>query len=694
MTARGPEGTSARGRLMPLPQQVVELSGPGLGARTLLRPGYRQARTARLERAVARYLAQRPGGDSVDSTRVALEIDCAQQGASWPALDDDESYQIEITPAAVRISAECEWGVLRGLATLAQLTDTDGSIPAARVQDAPRFSWRGLTLDVARHFLPLPDLLRTLDGMALCRMNVLHLHLTDDQGFRFPSAAFPRLASPEAYSREALATLVRHAADLGIRVVPELDMPGHVSSWLTAYPEWGAGPAAPSRRFGVHEACLDPTRPQVLEAVDTLLGELADVFPDAYLHVGGDEVHPAWWTRSESIRAAMVALGVQTVQDLQARFSAHVAQRVAALGRRMLAWDEALHPALPVHVAVQSWRGATARNRALDAGHDCIVSGNYYLDLMFPADVHYGFDPAAAESALVAREDALGDDPRLAHVAAGMRWTRHWREVAPLPQRGLPRGRLLGGAACLWAELVDADALDVRLWSRLPVLAERFWSASDVVDVGDMQHRLRRLQSLLPRAGIDLAARVQAGLARAGVAPAWMPLIEMLEPVKWYARLLGAEALAARLSGREMPLSRPYSADTPLDRVVDALPPESVAAHELAALCAGFAASDPAEGAAAAADDGAERRAAARTRLLALAAAWRGLPPSGAGPSELEPLALRLIELGRVLVGVLEGQLTRAQALALLDELATPVGEYQLAPVSVLRAWLSDRPQA
>lgn len=671
MTARGPEQRSVRERLMPLPQQVVWLSEPVPGAAARLQPVYSQVRTARLERAVARYLALGPDAQGAECPTATLEIDCAQASAPWPALDDDESYRIEITPAAVRISAACEWGVLRGLATLAQLTDADGSLPAVRVQDAPRFPWRGLTLDVARHFLPLPDLLRTLDGMALCRMNVLHLHLTDDQGFRFPSAAFPRLASADAYSREALIALVDYAADRGIRVVPELDMPGHVSSWLTAYPDWGAGPAMPSRRFGVHEACLDPTRPQVLEAVDTLLGELAEVFPDAYLHVGGDEVHPAWWTRSESIRNAMAALGLDSVQDLQARFSAHVAQRVAALGRRMLAWDEALHPTLPAHVAVQSWRGATARDRALDAGHDCIVSGNYYLDLMFPADVHYGFDPAAAESALVTREDALGDDPRLAHVAAGMRWTRHWREAAPLPPRGLPRGRVLGGAACLWAELVDADALDVRLWSRLPALAERFWSASDVQDVGDMRRRLRGLQSALPRAGIDLAAQVHAGLKRAGVAPAWMPLIEMLEPVKWYARLLGADALAARLAGREMPLSRPYTADTPLDRVVDILPPEAVAAHDLADDCAAAAAGD----------------AAARDRLLARAAGWRALPVSGAGPVELEPLAERLIDLGRLLTSVLAEDLTRAAALARLGDLEAPVGEYVLAPVPVLRAF-------
>ncbi|MFM7120412.1 MAG: beta-N-acetylhexosaminidase, partial [Gammaproteobacteria bacterium] len=657
-------------------------AGPGPGAR--LSVVYARTRTARLERAVARYLATRPDADAdADSAAraaklddgaraVTLEVDCAAPGARWPALDDDESYALEISPRGVRISATAEWGVLRGLATLTQLTEPDGGLPAVRVQDAPRFSWRGLTLDVARHFVPLPDLLHTLDGMALCRMNVLHLHLTDDQGFRFPSVAFPRLASTEAYSRDALATLVDAAADRGIRVVPELDMPGHVSSWLTAYPEWGAGPATPSRRFGVHEACLDPTLPAVQNAVAQLLAELAEVFPDAYLHIGGDEVHPAWWSRSTSIRAAMTALGLERVSDLQAHFNAQLATCVAALGRRLLAWDEVLHPALPPGVTVQSWRGATARDRAQDAGYDCVVSAHYYLDLFFPADVHYGFDPAAPTPELIALEDALGDDPRLAHIAAGMRWTHQWREASALPAGAAGRGRLLGGSACLWAELVDAEALDTRLWSRLPAVAERFWSAPDVADVRDMRQRLRQVQALLPRVGIDLEARLRAALHRAGVSASWTPLIEMLEPVKWYARLLGADALAARLAGREMPLSRPYTADTPLNRVVDALPPEAIGAHDLADTCAAVSAGDT----------------HARARLEALARAWQALPPAGAGPAELAPLAERLIALGLVLGAVLDGALDPTVASARLDDLDAPIGEYLLAPVAVLRAWL------
>jgi hexosaminidase len=605
-------------------------------------------------------------------------VDCGAVGAALPALGDDERYRIEIAADRVVLGAPCEWGVLRGLATLTQLAVANGGLPGVVIDDAPRFPWRGLTLDVARHFIGIDALLATLDAMALFKLNVLHLHLTDDQGFRFPSRAFPLLASPQAYRREELERLVRHAADRGIRVVPELDMPGHTTSWLTAYPEWGCRQGEPSRRFGVHKACLDPTNPAVDAAVGTLLAEVAEVFPDRWLHIGGDEVHPEWWTTTPSVQAHMAAHGIATAADLQADFNRRVAANVAALGRRTVAWDEVLHPDLPAEVLVQSWRGATARDRALNRGHDCIVSANYYLDLFFPADVHYRFDPEAPEAALVALEDGLEEDPRLAHVAAGMRWTRHWREPGDGRAEGRPfdrtPGRVLGGEACLWSELVNEAVLHVRLWSRLPAVAERFWSPASVGESADMRRRLRGSIGVLAATGIDIVAQSANLVARAGVTDAWRPLIEQLEPVKWYARLLGADALAARLDGREMPLARPYHADTPLDRVADGLLPEAFAAWDLEHLCSDVLRGD----------------ARASLALRELARAWQALPPRGAGPAELEPLAGRLAAVGALLLDVLDGRVTRGAALETLAAAATPVGEYLLAAVPVLMRWLAD----
>ncbi|MEQ9004393.1 MAG: family 20 glycosylhydrolase [Pseudomonadales bacterium] len=657
--------------LMPWPAELTRLPGAGLPARTLLEASFDGVDTPRLRRALKRFAAAR-APRAPDGPVCLLQVTCRSASARWPALDDDEGYELTIGDGQVRLTAAAEWGVLRGLATLTQLCG-GGPLPALRIADAPRFPWRGLMLDVARHFLPLRDLLRTLDGMALCKLNVLHLHLTDDQGFRFASRCFPRLASREHYSAQDLDALVAAAADRGIRVVPELDVPGHTASWLQAYPEWGSGNPAPTRRFGVHDECLDPTRPVTRTTVVALFEELAGVFPDRYLHLGGDEVRALWWQADPAVRRYMAEHGLADAAALQARFTAQVAAAIAALGRRPLAWDEVLHPDMAEGLTVQAWRGVTARDRALAAGCDCVLSAPYYLDLNFPADVHAGFDPGAPQAELLAREDALGADPRLAHVAAGMAWTRHWRNQPPLPQRR-PPGRLLGGEACLWSELVDRRVLDVRLWSRLPALAERFWSSA-IPDAAPATRLPAVLAALPGWAGIDVAGDVRRLTAAAGVQPAWPPRVDALEPVKWYGRLLGEQALQARLRGREMPKARPYDADTPLNRVVDALPPESPLTAPLTAWLEAERAGD----------------ADAVARLLDLARTWSALPRSGAGPAELDAAAARLIELGELLAAVLDGRADRDEALPRLRAAQTPLGEYLVAPAFVLAAWLDRR---
>ena len=245
----------------------------------------------------------------------ALSIDCAITAPAYPQLGDEESYRLEVAATgSVRLDAPTEWGVLRGLATLVQLGRAGASdieLPVVIIEDAPRFPWRGLMVDVARHFLSIGTLHRTLEAMAFVKLNVLHLHLTDDQGFRFPSTAYPKLPEiggrGEFYRVAELEGLVERAAGLGIRVIPELDVPGHVTSWLTAYPEFASRdtPMQPSERFGVHEAALDPANEFLYPALETLFREVAAIFPDAFLHIGGDEVEGSWWRDSLPIRRFM-----------------------------------------------------------------------------------------------------------------------------------------------------------------------------------------------------------------------------------------------------------------------------------------------------------------------------------------------------------------------------------------------------
>src|SRR5262245_39165018 len=280
--------------LMPWPRRVTRTDATLALTEPTWSIEWAGVRTLRLERTIERF-AERMAGASGGGAR--LTIDCAAASAPYPDLDDDESYSLTIDSDEARVTAATEWGVLRGIATLVQINAVGRVLPGVLIADAPRFAWRGLMVDGARHFISVGTLLRTLDAMALVKLNVLHLHLTDDQAFRFGSRAFPELAALGSdgnfYSEGDLGEIVMRAAELGIRVVPEIDMPGHTTSWLAAHPELGTVPETrePSERFGVHSACLDPTREDVYDALGRLFDDLARVFPDRFVHIGGDEVN-------------------------------------------------------------------------------------------------------------------------------------------------------------------------------------------------------------------------------------------------------------------------------------------------------------------------------------------------------------------------------------------------------------------
>ena len=492
-------------------------------------------------------MARLPGRSLV----IAFEIEGA--ALAVPGLADSYEYRLTLNETW-SIRAATEWGALSALATLVQLV-ADGSPAATEVHDAPHYPWRGVMIDTVRHFITLDTLKRTLDVMAFYKLNVLHLHLTDDQGFRFRSDAYPELASHDAYSAAELRDLVSYAADQAIRVVPEIDVPGHATSWLAAHPDWAVdgirGVDGPSTRFGVHDVCLDIDNADVRAAVDTLLGEFADMFPDEFVHFGGDEVG----------------------RDCTA-FYRHVVATLQRLGKRAIGWDECLHGGLRQDTVIQAWRGIEARDAALAAGHDCVVSAPYYLDLFYPADVHFAFDPASATKA---DEQGMADHPRLARVREGLTWMSGFGEFPDLPVR--PGGRVLGGEACLWSELVTDELLDTRLWSRMPAIAERFWNGREA-DVEDVYERAAKTRSTLATLGI--LAQDNAALFRDY--PDLASLIEMLEPVKWYLRSLGVAEFQRRVSGLgSSGEERPYATTTPLDRIVDRIPPESLATRRAAA---------------------------------------------------------------------------------------------------------------
>lgn len=597
----------------------------------------------------------------------------------------DESYRIDVLADEICIHAVTWVGVQRAQQTLAQLLAQSllagaNALPCVRINDAPEQAWRGLLLDVARHFIELPALLRTLDGMAHHKLNVLHLHLTDDQAFRFPSRAFPKLnAGRPAYRLEELELLVSHAASLGIRVVPELDMPGHVTCWLAAYPEWSLFPVQATDRFGVHPACLDPTSERTYEVIGTLLDEFAEVFTDDCVHTGGDEVHPRWWRDHPDTQKFMAEQGYSETRDLQAYFNTRVDRLLAQRNKTTLVWDEAVHEQLPAKTLVQAWRGMTARDAALNAGHDCIVSAPYYLDLFYPADLHSMFAPQLPLAEAIAAEDAMLADERLQHVAGGLEWTKQWRERNADSRVHTERGRVIGAEACLWSELVDNELLDVRLWSRLPLLAELFWSnKSSPNDYTRLSHSLTSWRffggpDLVPALCGTVSADQLDLLAPTGITAELTELLAVLEPVKWYARLLGAEALAARLQGSEMPQARPYHLGSALRGVADVLSPQSYRTAQLAQLLERWFAAPLTE------DD--------RQVLLRWIVDWRAqlavlhdLELREEQQAKLEPLAKNLLAFSDLLAELVDTIGTKALGAA--AELYTHVD------VDRLRGWL------
>jgi N-acetyl-beta-hexosaminidase len=284
-------------------------------------------------------------------------------------LDEDESYQLQVSDQKVQLTAPTVVGALRGVETLLQLLSVDRSgsyFPAVKVQDQPRFHWRGLLIDVGRHYQPPEVLKRNLDAMAAVKLNVFHWHLTEDQGFRVESKKFPRLHQLGSdglyYTQDQIREIIDYARERGIRVVPEFDIPGHSTSWLVGHPELGSapGPYTIERGAGIFEPALDPTREEVYKFLDIFLGEMASLFPDAYMHIGGDENEGKQWDRNPKIQAFMKEKGIKDNHALQAYFNTRVLKILEKHKKKMIGWDEILQPELPKNAVIHSWRGPAA----------------------------------------------------------------------------------------------------------------------------------------------------------------------------------------------------------------------------------------------------------------------------------------------------------------------------------------------
>ncbi|HXP68291.1 MAG TPA: family 20 glycosylhydrolase, partial [Candidatus Dormibacteraeota bacterium] len=405
--------------------------------------------------------------------------------------------------------------------------------------------WRGLTIDVSRHFISVATLKRNIDGMAAVKMNVLHLHLSDDQGFRIASSQFPKLvemgSDGQYFTKAEIRDLIDYASDRGVRVVPEFDMPGHSTAWFVGYPELasGPGPYQIERRWGIFDPVMDPSREQTYEFLDKFIGEMSELFPDHYFHIGGDEVNGKQWDANPKIQEFMRVHNLKNNQGLQEYFTLRVQKIVSKHHKIMVGWDEILAQGMPKDSVIQSWRGQDSLAAAAKQGYSGILSSGYYLDAMAPAKKYYSVDPMSDADATLNADQ---------------------------------QKRILGGEACMWAEFITDDNIDSRIWPRAAAISERLWSASQVQDVNSMYIRLSAVSRYLELLGLRHRSNVRLMLSRmAGTdnIAALLTLADVAEPASLQIR----EEEAEKAGGIQ-------TSDIPLNRMVDAVLPESEIARQ------------------------------------------------------------------------------------------------------------------
>jgi hexosaminidase len=592
-----------------------------------------------------------------ESEGPALIIHCEGEGQRVQSLDEDESYHLTVSQSGIELSAPNPLGIMHGLQTLLQLVKPgpDGwFVPDVRIDDSPRFAWRGLMIDVSRHFMPLDQIKRNIDGMAAVKLNVLHLHLSDDEGFRVESKRAPRLTETASdgqfYTQVQIRQLIAYARDRGIRIVPEFDVPGHAVSWLVAYPQLASGPAPQGLVRSEHDQLrppLDPTNEATYKLLNRVFGEMEKQFPDAYFHIGGDEVNGKYWDQDARIQAWMRDHNIKDDHALQTYFTMRVQKIVSRHGKHMEGWDEILDGDLPKDSLIQSWRGADSLANSARLGYKTVLSAGYYLDLMYPASQYYAVDPLAGPSASLTSEQ---------------------------------QSNIIGGEAAQWTEYVTPENLDNRLWPRAAAIAERLWSPASVTDLNSMYRRLAVVSRNLEWLGLQHVSGSRRMLGR--IAGDDMPprlldtLAVTVEPVKEYDR----------------EKTQVYDGEAPLNHLVDAIPPESDQARYVISLA-----------------QRAVQDASLRPELRAIFIKWRDNDaliepylPTSMLRKPLVPLSQNLSTLGSIGLNALDtiesGRTVTADQrkaqLAKIDDCAAHHAEMFLVVTPTVRALVEAEPGA
>ncbi len=448
-------------------------------------------------------------GDEADA-QVRLSVDA---GAGL----GDEGYRLIVDDEGAIIVGNDPAGVFYGAQTLRQLLPADAyrdaplgngewTLPAVSITDAPRFAWRGVMLDVARHFQPKREVLRFIDLMAMHKLNVLHLHLTDDQGWRVEIRRYPKLTEDASwrtesqlgssrppvfdgrphggfYTQDDIREIVSYAKARHVTVVPEIDVPGHSQAAIHAYPELGESGRIPvGTQWGIFEDVLAVTD-EVLEFYRNVFDELMELFPGTYIHVGGDECPKAQWKKSESAQRRIKEEGLADEDELQGWFVRRLNDHLNARGRRLVGWDEILEGGPAPGATVMSWRGEEGGIAAARAGHDVVMSPTRtsYLDYKQSDSEH---EPVKVGT-LLRTEDVYLAEPVPAVLTE--------EEAA----------HVLGAQVNVWTEHIDTPRrLDYMVFPRLSAFAEQVWSTGER-DYAEFEPRLRRHLERLDAAGVE-----------------------------------------------------------------------------------------------------------------------------------------------------------------------------------------------
>ncbi len=392
-------------------------------------------------------------------------------------LGIDESYQLVISNDEIKIDAPNTFGAMHGLSTLVQLLDSDEDgyyFPCVKVKDKPRFVWRGLMIDISRHFEPIEVMKRNIDAMAAVKLNVLHWHLTDDHGFRIETKSLPKLHELGSdglyYTHEQIKDVVNYAYERGIRVVPEFDLPGHATAWLVGYPELASapGPYEIERLWGIFNPTFDPTNEDVYKFFETFFKEMTELFPDRYWHLGGDENNGKQWNANPKIQEFMKANSLKDNHALQNYFNVRLDKILKKLNKTMVGWYTDEMPDLEKDYIVQAWKGRTTLYETAKKGYRSLLSHGFYIDLVQSTEYHYKNDPIPPDS-------ILSDEVK---------------------------ERILGGEATMWAEFAGPETIDSRIWPRTAAIAERLWSPGSVNDLNNMFLRLDQVSLQLETYGL------------------------------------------------------------------------------------------------------------------------------------------------------------------------------------------------